>query len=320
VAGWRLIFVGLGFGLASFLINNYAEPMTYQVFPPSPTITLTPTATLTPTISLPPTISLTPTIADTPSVTNTPSLPQEVQSQFESTITPAAVPVFSSLIFATSLDENFQPTVLVASVAVLVEPPYREAHTRLSEAIFKEVDEAYDVIVHEAQLCQVLLDTGNAVVVHVDSSLGGVPVDELSPVELSNLKISVKAKGSLLKILPKLRRTAGEIRRKHAIETLAIGKESVAVRIAELTAGAEAVVYACGEALEEKKPLLLGLPTKCQHRVADGKVYLYSLIDAEHDVRGYAVDNVEVLSKVVLTEMLNPVARGFRILKITPKI
>jgi hypothetical protein len=120
--------------------------------------------------------------------------------------------------------------------------------------------------------------------------------------------------------LPKLRKIAGEIRRRHGIEVLAIGKESIPVRIAELTAGSEAVLYACANVLEEKEPLLLGLPSKCQHRIADSKVYLHSLIEAEHDVRGYAEDAEGVLGKVNMAEMLNPVARGFRALKITPKI
>ena len=220
---------------------------------------------------------------------------------------------------AAILDEKFTPMFLVASAAVLVELPYREAHIRLAEPIFKEVDNSYDVIVHEAELCQILLETVKADVVHLDSSLGGASVEELSPVELSNLKVSVKARTNLLKILPKLRRIAGEIRRKHGIEMVAIGKESVPVRIAELTAGSEAVLYACAEAVEDGQPLLLGLPTKCQHRIADGKVYLYSLMEAEHDVRGYAEDTEAILTKVSLTEMLNPVARGFRAIRITPK-
>ncbi len=54
---------------------------------------------------------------------------------------------------AALLDEKFNPTHLVASVVVLVEEPYREAHTRLSQSLFKEVDETYDVIVTEAHLC-----------------------------------------------------------------------------------------------------------------------------------------------------------------------
>ena len=221
---------------------------------------------------------------------------------------------------AAILDENFVPLTQVASTAVLVEPPYREAQIRLSDPIFRPVDNSYEVIVHEAELCQALLETVKADVVHLDTTLSSVPVDEISPVELANLKVSVKARTHLLKILPKLRKTAGEIRRKHEIQMLAIGKESVPVRIAELTAGSEAVIYACNKVAQEKEPLLLGLPTKCQHRVADGKVYLYSLMEAEHDIRGYAVDLGGVLGKVSVLEMHNPVARGFRTLKIAPKI
>jgi redox-regulated HSP33 family molecular chaperone len=47
-------------------------------------------------------------------------------------------------------------------------------------------------------------------------------------------------------------------------------------------------------------------------------VYLYSLIAAEHDVRGFAVDLEEFVKKVKLSEMLNPCARGFRAVKIKP--
>jgi hypothetical protein len=79
------------------------------------------------------------------------------------------------------------------------------------------------------------------------------------------------------------------------------------------------MLYACAKAVDEGQSLLLGLPTKCQHRIADGKVYLYSLMEAEHDVRGYAKDTEAVLSKVGLAEMLNPVARGFRAIRIAPK-
>lgn len=221
---------------------------------------------------------------------------------------------------AAILDAKFTPLYLVASAAVLVEPPYREAHTRLAEPIFREVENGFEVIVHEAELCLSLLDNVKADVVHLDTSLGGVSVEELSPVELSNMRVSTKARTHLLKILPKLRKIAGEIRRKHGIEVLAIGKESIPVRVAELTAGSEAILYACAKAIEEKEPLLLGLPSKCQHRTTDCKVYLHSLIEAEHDVRGYAEDTKGVLSKVNMTEMLNPVARGYRALKITPTV
>ena len=73
---------------------------------------------------------------------------------------------------AAILDEKFTPLELVASVAVLVESPFREAHIRLAQPIFREVNDTYDAIVYEAQLCQVLLETVKADVVHLDSSLG----------------------------------------------------------------------------------------------------------------------------------------------------
>ena len=220
---------------------------------------------------------------------------------------------------AAILDAKFNPLQIIASASVLVNPPYREPSARLAEPIFKEADNGYAVIVHEAELCRDLLDKVEADVVHLDLSLNAIPLEELSPVELANMKLSSKARQHLLKILPKLRMIAGEIRRKHGIEVLAIGKESIPVRIAELTAGAHAITYACAKAIEDKAPVLLGLPSKCQHGIAGSRVYLYSLMAAEHDVRGYAECETEILNKVNIVETLNPCVRGFRALKITLK-
>jgi hypothetical protein len=218
------------------------------------------------------------------------------------------------------LDEYFKPLFLVASALVLVEPPYREASSRLVEPIFREVDSDFEVIVHEAELCQRMLAKVQADVVHLDISLGGVSIEELSPVELLNLRASRTGRQNILKIMPRLRKIAGEIMRLYGIDMLAIGKESVPVRIAELTAGSEAILFAAKKAIEEQKPVLLGLPTLCQSRLTPERVYLYSLISAEHDVRGFAVDSEGVLAKVKLSETLNPTARGFRAIKISPQI
>jgi hypothetical protein len=56
----------------------------------------------------------------------------------------------------------------------------------------------------------------------------------------------------------------------------------------------------------------------CQPRVLEDRVDLYSLMAAEHDIRSFAVDAEGVLTKVKLSETLNPIARGFRALKIMP--
>jgi hypothetical protein len=220
---------------------------------------------------------------------------------------------------AAILDQQFKPLYLVASVSVLVNPPYREPSFRLAEPIFREVDRGFEVIVHEAELCRSLLDKMKADVVHLDMSLGGVSIEELSPFELTNLRASRTGRQHILKILPRLRKIAWEMKRLHDVEMLAIGKESVPVRIAELTAGAEAILFACKKVVGEKEPVLLGLPHMCQPIVYDGRVYLQSLTDNEHDVRSYAVDTEDILAKVKLFETLNPCARGFRALKIKPK-
>lgn len=220
---------------------------------------------------------------------------------------------------AAVLDDQYNPVFLVASVSVLVEPPYREPSFRIAKPIFREVDTGLEVIVHEAELCLSLLDQVKGDIVHLDMTLGGITVEDLSPVELINVRASKAGRQHILKILPRLRKIAGEIKRLYGIDMLAIGKESVPVRIAELTAGAEAILFACRRSIETKQDILLGLPIKCQPRVIDDRVYLHSMIEAEHDLRSYAIDTEKILTKVKLLEILNPVARGFRALKIAPK-
>ncbi|MGD6935247.1 MAG: DUF4152 family protein [Candidatus Bathyarchaeia archaeon] len=217
---------------------------------------------------------------------------------------------------AAILDENFNPVYHVASVAVLVKPPYREPSYCIAKPVFKEVDDGFDVIVQEAELCLQMLSERKADVVHLDMTLGGVPVEALSPVELSNRRASRTGKVNILKILPKLRKIAAEIKRLYDVEMLAIGKESVPVRVAELTAGAEAILFTAEKVVAEKEPMLLGLPLNCQPRLVDDAVYLQSLMAGEHELRGFAVDVEGILGKVKLTETFNPCARGFRALKI----
>lgn len=221
---------------------------------------------------------------------------------------------------AAVLSGDFEPLSIVAAASVFVVPPYRESNACLAEPIFADAGNGHEVIVHEAELCRELLEKVKADFVHLDMSLGAISLEQLSPIELSSLRISTKAKRDLLKILPKLRKMSGEITRKYGVEVLAIGKESIPVRIAELTAGAHAILYTAEKVVKENKMFLLGLPSKCQPKLTEKNVYLYSLITAEHDIRGFAEDMGGILKKVNINEMLNPCARGFRALRITPKV
>ena len=220
---------------------------------------------------------------------------------------------------AALLNDKFEPLSIIAVAAVLVEPPFREPSDCVAEPIFINMTEGHAAVVHEAEMCAELLTRVGADIVHLDMSLGAMPIEQLSPIQFSNVRITNKAKHHLLKILPRLRKVGGEITRKYGIEVLAIGKESVPVRIAELTAGAYALLYASERAVSQNSEILLGLPSKCQHKIAQNMVSLHSLIGAEHDIRGYAQDEKEILKKVNIAEQLNPIARGFRALKISPK-
>ena len=221
---------------------------------------------------------------------------------------------------AATLNERFEPLQIVAACAVLVAPPFRQASACLAEPIFAGVENGHMLVVHELELCLELLKTVKADVVHLDMSLGRINIEELSAVSLSKMRISNRARMHLLRILPKIRKLAADVKRAYNIDVLAIGKESMPVRIAELTAGAYAVIYTVEKALKEGKSQRLGLPTTCKAKIIEDGVCLESLLPAEHDVIGSAKDENKTLDKVQLTEMPNPCARGFRLLEISPKI
>lgn len=115
VTGWRLILAAFIFIGCALFLHFFAEPVIYNFFPPtatltsSPTITPTPTISITPSITTTPSITITPSETDTPTVTATPRIPLAIEADFESTITPDPNAVFSPLQFSRELDENLQP-------------------------------------------------------------------------------------------------------------------------------------------------------------------------------------------------------------------
>ncbi len=219
---------------------------------------------------------------------------------------------------AAILNGCFKPLLVVAAAAVLVEPPYRKISFCLAEPVFAEVEKGHLLIVHELELCKRVLKDVKADEVHLDMSLGGLSCEELSLIQLSRMRISGRARSRISRILPKIRKIASDIRRVYGIDVLAIGKDSIPVRIAELTSGSHAVLYSAERAIREKCALKLGLPAKCSVTFDKGNVTLRSLVPAEQDIVGCAEDDNKVLEKVQISEMLNPRARGFRVLEITP--
>ena len=220
---------------------------------------------------------------------------------------------------AALLDECFTPSLIVSATSVMVEPPYRSSSAYLSEPVFVKGADSALLIVRELEFCRRLLKEVDADVVHLDMSLRGLNLEELSVVQLSKLKLSSRARKQILTILPNLRKISSDIRRVYGIDVLAIGKESIPIRIAELTCGAYAILYSAERAFRERAKLRLGLPVKCCAKFSKGRITMHSLLPAEHDIIGWAEDKTGVLDKVELQEMLNPCARGFRVLELSPK-
>ncbi|OGO20115.1 MAG: hypothetical protein A2Z14_03845 [Chloroflexi bacterium RBG_16_48_8] len=112
--GWRLILIGIFFGVFTLFIQIFGRQVAYTIIPPTPsltptsTITSTPSITPTPTISPIPSITPTPTITSTPTITPTPSLPEDLREGIESSVTPNAEAALSSIEVARSLGTNNQ--------------------------------------------------------------------------------------------------------------------------------------------------------------------------------------------------------------------
>ena len=114
--GWRLVVLGVFFGIISALVYFFGEPIAYTIITPSPTVpaSLTPSpspsASVTPTITETPTITLTPAESYTPLPTSTPHIPVAVEARFTGKLTPPAEAAFSPLTFTNiGLDEDYNP-------------------------------------------------------------------------------------------------------------------------------------------------------------------------------------------------------------------
>ena len=216
------------------------------------------------------------------------------------------------------LDDTFEPLEVVALCSIVVEPPYRNTSTQISDLLMSPAN-GPELVVGELRMCRRLLQSVSADVVHLDMTLGGVSVSQLSISELRDMSISLEARQRISRALPELRKLATEIEQTYKVEVLAIGKESLPVRLAELTAGAHSVIYGAAEAVRRKGMVLLGLPTLTTVAVGEGHVTARSLQPGEENVVGFAEDSEAVTAKVSIGEFNNPTVRGFKVLRIEPR-
>ena len=214
------------------------------------------------------------------------------------------------------LGPDFEPTCVVCTVAVLVEEPYRAPSAMLAEAHFCPIEKSYDVLVREIELAGRLLESHGADVVHFDASLGRARLDRLDPDDIARLW--PRTPEEALRALSEVASRASRLASRTGVPVVAMGKESVPIRIAELCCGAFGFLSAARKAVGEGREILLGLPIRCSLCVSGRTVIARSLTPGEHDLIGLAEDEQNITGKVVFKEMPNPTLRGFRMVYIRP--
>ncbi|AEH25395.1 DUF4152 family protein [Pyrococcus yayanosii] len=216
------------------------------------------------------------------------------------------------------LDDAYQPVGLIATVAVLVRKPYKTAE----ENIVKFSDPfSYDLSGRQAIRDEVLLAIELAKkarpdVIHLDSTLGGIELRKLDEPTVDALPISDRGKEVWKELSKELQPLAKRFWEETGVEILAIGKDSVPVRIAEIYAG----IYSAKWALEyarENGPVKVGLPRYMRVEIGAGWIKGESLDPREGGLYG----EIQVETDDVKWELYpNPVARRFMVLEVRPKI
>uniref|UniRef100_UPI0004540D8B Uncharacterized protein PF2046 n=1 Tax=Pyrococcus furiosus (strain ATCC 43587 / DSM 3638 / JCM 8422 / Vc1) TaxID=186497 RepID=UPI0004540D8B len=216
------------------------------------------------------------------------------------------------------LDETFEPIGLIATVAVLVEKPYRSA----KEVMVKYANPYdYDLTGRQAIRDEVLLaiELARKVkpdVIHLDSTLGGIELRKLDEPTIDALGISDKGKEVWKELSKDLQPLARKFWEETNIEIVAIGKSSVPVRIAEIYAGIYSAKWGI-ENVEKEGHLIIGLPRYMEVNIKDGKIIGRSLDPREGGLYGSA--EVSVPEGVKWEIYPNPVARRFMIFEIFSK-
>jgi len=213
------------------------------------------------------------------------------------------------------LDKELMPMNILSTVAIVVDFPYKtptHIETRLREHPIVDPN----VLIYELKLCEELLEIEPAECVHFDLTLGGINLLDVTDEYLFQAGLSPTGRSVLHAILPDLRETALSIGQKYQAPVYAMGKRSIPVRLAELYASAYGVARAIQIAKESEQPICVGLPSKVLASFVDaGKVKVTS----EEPMEKSLVAEAPISNDVSVEPFLNPVTRGFQVLKLTAK-
>ena len=212
------------------------------------------------------------------------------------------------------LNENLMPTNILSMVGIVVDHPYErpsQVQARGEDYLVSDPN----LLVSELKLCQEMLAIERADCVHLDLSLGGINLLNLTEEDLLfRIPMSYDGREVLRLILPDLQKIAKTIDEEYQIPVLAIGKRSGPVRLAELYAAAYGVARAMEKVKESMETIYVGLPVGATATVDGGKVRIESQEPMEKNLSGQA----PIVLGVKVEPFLNPIVRRFQALKLTP--
>lgn len=214
------------------------------------------------------------------------------------------------------LDENFMPTNILSITGVLIDFPYGEPLRIERNDVSYPISDTR-VLIHELELCERMLEKEKADCVHLDLNLGGMNLLDLTEeMILEELPLSKMGREVLHRIFPDLRRIALSIEEKYMVPIYAMGKRSLAVRLAEIWASAYGIVRAVEKVRSTRNALYIGLPLKVTATFEGNMVRTFS---SESMEEGLCAEMPVVLEDVRVEVFLNPVVRGYRAIRLSPK-
>ena len=210
------------------------------------------------------------------------------------------------------LDRDFKPTNILSSVALVVDCPY-DAPMRVEVRDGNYALSDPNVLVYELELCQQLLSRQEADCVHLDLTLGGVNLLDVTDEYLFQTQLSPAGRNYLHAVMPSLRGIATQIAETHHIPVLAMGKQSLPVRLAELHAAAYGIHHAFEQAKTVETPIYVGLPAQVKASFERHGIVQVSSADPMESILSA---EATVAVDIPVTSFLNPVTRGFQVLRI----
>lgn len=213
------------------------------------------------------------------------------------------------------LDDEFNPTNIISTSAVFIEYPYLHPRDYLCNNEPFPLDSP-KYAVRELSLASKLATKYKPDQIHIDVSLGGLEISSLSEEILERMNISKKGRDQLIAIIDELREIGERLRREVNCKILFLGKESWAIRIAELNTAACAIKYGIEKIMNsDLKYILIGLPKRCTVTLTQNFIISRSLYPSEINMFGFI--RYAVPKNINMEIFPNPNAMGFYIAKLS---